>query len=391
MKSLVILASLMICLSGAYTTAMADEGSQIGKHGDEHAGKKGNHNTKLKQREEQQANKQTSSTLTQHTVGVQCGDILTEAGKYHLDTDLECTSSIQIKGSNVHLNMRGHSLTCIAESWQYPEPLGVPEEDRDVWIKGVNVNFNDFEDPSLEPVVHNVSITNGTIANCAQGISLYKTDRSRVARMNLTANVLDSSCCWARGLEVVQSNNNQIQHNTATNNSQGIALFFSTGNKLHKNDVVDNLQDGILLYESNGNKVTANQANANTYGIWIEGSSDNTVKGNKTMHNNQNGMILFGASNNNRVMGNEVSNNGSGISLAGLTVAGESIGIPIPADNLVKRNNAVANGDADLIEGYANFSDFTFSSFEIVPNSQCDNTWLNNNFETQIAALDCIN
>jgi parallel beta-helix repeat protein len=209
--------------------------------------------------------------------------------------------------------------------------------------------------------------------------------------MNFTGNVFDTECCWARGLEVVQSNNNQIAHNSASYNSQGIALFSSTGNRVHKNTTTDNLQDGILLVESNGNKVTANQSNGNTYGIWLEGSSDNTVKGNGTSHNSNDGIFLLGESNNNRLVANEVSNNATGIALAGITVAGDPIGLPVPADNLVKLNNVVGNSDIDVGEVNLDFSDFSFSSFEIVPNSQCDNTWLNNNFETQIGALDCIN
>jgi len=380
-RTAVLIHGALVCLVGTATIALAG-----GEHRDKrHAG-----HAKQSGKAPFELVGSQAPEPGRYSKSVYCGDVLSKPGYYRIETDLECTASIRITSSNVHLDFAGHSLTCMAEAWEYPEPLGVPEEDRNVWVKGVKVNFNRFEDPALEPVVTGVRIQNGTIANCAQGISMYKADRSTVNNMTLKNNLLDSECCWARGMELVESHNGRLYRNTVTGNSQGIALFSSSGNTLAGNEIRNNLQDGILLFEGSGN-LTRNSSTGNIWGIWLEGSSDNTVAKNKAANNTDQGVVLLGQSTGNRITRNHADNNGStGMSTIGITVAGEAIGVPIPVDNYIKDNSVKGNAIIDIFEGTLEFSDLSFSTFEPIAGEQCSNTWLNNEFDTALAAADCV-
>ncbi len=297
-------------------------------------------------------------------VPVYCGDVLSTPGFYRLDSDLYCTSSIKIASSDIHLDFNRHSLTCNAQAWEYPDDLGVPEEDRDVWVKGINVNFNDADDPSLEPTVTNVHISNGTITNCQTGILLFKTEHSTVKNMTLRENLIDASCCSARGIETVDS---------------------------HKNAIVkNNSLDGIYLSESNANNLTLNVSSNNSWGVYLDRSSDNSISKNKTINNVDTGITLLSSSDRNRIVKNRANNNGTGILVIGVTVTGIPIGLPIPADNVLAKNTARNNDQADILEGNIDFSDFSFSDFDTVVGDECYNMWLQNSFGFSVAIDNCI-
>ena len=115
----------------------------------------------------------------------------------------------------------------------------------------------------------------------------------------------------------VESNNNVIQNNTASNNKYGIYLSSSSNNTVIDNTANSNNDYGIWLYSSSNNIVIGNIAYSNNdYGIWLSSSSNNTITGNIAESNNYEGIYLVSSSSN-TVIGNTVSDNMIGIYLTG--------------------------------------------------------------------------
>lgn len=315
---------------------------------------------------------------------VSCGDDLSKPGRYKLDRSLTCNKTIKITSSDVRFNLKGHSITCSSpEDWQYPpEADDTPEGDRNVWVKGITVNFVDV-DQRQDPV-RGVKIKNGTITKCAQGILLSDVEESTVKNMDLVGNTLSAECCGPRGMEMVNANNNRVANNRMTGNGLGLAVYLSDGNRVQNNELSDNFDTGLLLVESSGNVLRRNNTNRNGWGIWLEGSSDNTVTNNSSKNNGNEGILAFFGSDGNAILRNEFIDNTTGIVLLGLP----QFGLPVPADNVIKSNTALGNSDDDAAEIDVLFDDED-NIEEVVPDA-CSNTWARNTFDTVVGPENCI-
>ncbi len=313
---------------------------------------------------------------------VSCGDNLSKPGRYRLDGDLVCNATINITGSHIDFNLRGHSITCSGpEVWEYPaEAADTPPEDLNVWVKGITVNFVDVDQPQAD--VEDISIRNGSITNCWVGIQWSDVRDSRISNMNLSGNRLDAECCSSRGIETVRADGNRIVRNHLNGNGLGIGMFSSAGNLVARNQIEGNAADGIFLLDSAGNRVRRNDVGGNEWGIWLENSSDNTVAANSVYDNNQDGVLAIGLSDGNAIMRNELVDNNTGIILLGIP----EFGIPVPAGNVIRRNTALGS---ELDVGEFNIIDF-FGDFELVPPEECANTWMRNVFDTALGPENCI-
>ena len=94
-------------------------------------------------------------------VVTECGTILTEPGNYKLIDDLlDCPGNgIEIVGSDIVLNLHGYEIACA---------------DNDLEVGGVIVYS------TSEAMVRNVTIKNGYVSNCRDGIVLIQTEDSKV-------------------------------------------------------------------------------------------------------------------------------------------------------------------------------------------------------------------
>jgi parallel beta-helix repeat protein len=145
----------------------------------------------------------------------------------------------------------------------------------------------------------------------------------------------------------VESNNNIIRNNTASDNRIGINVYNRNNNTLIFNNVTNNTDYGIFIglsnaawsdnnyntinfnnasknrvgiyiKSSNNNSLSYNNASNNIFGIWLEQSSNNTLSGNIVTNNSVKGIYLDGGSDYSRIYNtnldsNIISNNSEGI------------------------------------------------------------------------------
>ena len=280
-----------------------------------------------------------------------CGAILSVPGDYKVTADLlVCPGSfaffgaITIVSSDVHLHMKGHQITC-------DDVDGVP-----------NVGI------TVVPGLSGVHIEHGSITGCDVGILMIATSQSKTDKMTLSGNLPDPVFGGGHGLFMDAGNDNTISNSQFSGNRLGIGMTDSSGNRVTNNEVTDNFASGMDLDTffgaSNGNQIVHNIFNGNgNGGISIVGNaSGNIVRGNTT---NENGLIGIGL-----------------VSIFGVP------GLPIPEGNVIKGNTALANGEADLVEAFLDFSVGFPPDF--IVSEPCRNDWQSNNFVSQIGPDMCI-
>ncbi|MDW7774823.1 MAG: NosD domain-containing protein [Methanosarcinales archaeon] len=146
---------------------------------------------------------------------------------------------------------------------------------------------------------------------------------------------------WLSAGIKVNSDNNIIKNNTASENYFGINVFYSNNNSLINNNIFSNTY-GVSLDDSINNSLNANNVSFNLLsGIILKNSNDNQLIGN-AISDNEFGIDLF-YSTNNGLQNNNVSSNGyHGIHL-------EHSGSNILSNNTMTGNlyNFMLEGDSD--------------------------------------------
>jgi|LGVF01.1.fsa_nt_gb parallel beta-helix repeat protein len=112
---------------------------------------------------------------------------------------------------------------------------------------------------------------------------------------------------WGEAGIKITSNDNSITNNNATNNVDGINLWYSGNNTLTCNNVTNNGDKGIDLHSSNNNTIMNNNVTNNMVGLYYSWSQNNTLIGNIIRNNNDDGIHLT-CSINNTITGNTVTN-----------------------------------------------------------------------------------
>ena len=161
-------------------------------------------------------------------------------------------------------------------------------------------------------------------------------------------------------INILSSSNIIITGNTITNNEIAIGFHSSISNQIEGNKIAGN-NVAILLYDaSNHNKIIDNNMTNNGNGIWSEFSPNpsnyNNIIGNNISENTNFG-ILLRSSSNDLVKGNNIANNDDGIFLSGSScqyntivdndIVNNNRGIYIggdPKHNKITRNNIANNG-----------------------------------------------
>jgi parallel beta-helix repeat protein len=148
----------------------------------------------------------------------------------------------------------------------------------------------------------NITIENLDLSNTYSGITIRKTENSKVSNNTVCNND------W-RGIQLYDSCNNRITGNNVCNNDDGIYLWGSSNNTITGNNVCNNNWHGIELYYSSNNTITDNDASNNNWrAIQLYDSCNNRITGNNVC-NNDDGIILWDSNNNNKIYLNNFINN----------------------------------------------------------------------------------
>lgn len=295
----------------------------------------------------------TGTALAGSQVISECGAVLTEPGNYRLANDLvDCPADgVFIDGSDISLDLKGHEISCADVT-----PLAA----------GVAVIGTE------EAVVSNVTVRNGRVSNCNDGIVFVFTENSKITKISSTGNRRFEG--WGgTGITVWLSNHNVIMKNrTFGNAGDGIFSGFSSGNVFKHNRSYDNFDGaGITAEAVSDSLFMCNHVSGNLDGINMQGPSD--------------GYPMF--STDNLLQGNYSSYNfGAGINMMGFKWDGWPYGADIPENNTIRLNIAEHNGYADFLEIY-----FDLVTWDVTlhPDETCLNTWEKNRFGTELGPAGC--
>jgi len=129
-------------------------------------------------------------------------------------------------------------------------------------------------DGGMSVTADGVYISGFTMKNFDVGVLLDHSSGSTIVDNIMTSNY------WA-GIELLESNGNDITGNIAFNNYYGMEVMYSSNNIID-NNIASNNEVGIHLhYGSENNNVISNTVTSNRHtGIWITGAGNNILKHN---------------------------------------------------------------------------------------------------------------
>ena len=288
----------------------------------------------------------------------ECGTVLTEPGNYKLANDLlDCPGNgVEIVGSDIVLNLKGYEISCA---------------ENDLEVAGIAIY-------SLsQAMITNVTVKNGHVSNCRDGIVVIQTEDSKVMNMTSTGNTQ-----WERepGVWVYGT---------------GITLWLSRNNVIMQNHTYGNATEGIGSWESSGNlfKHNTSTGNGNGWvgaGISLVDEDNSRILCNRT-HGNADGIMIQSSSSGNLLRGNLVSGNqNTGIGMMGYYWQDpdslQEYYYGMPSGNTIRSNIVESNPWIDLFEGYFDW----VSELLLNPDGICRNTWEKNQFGTEIGLPGCI-
>jgi parallel beta-helix repeat protein len=191
----------------------------------------------------------------------------------------------------------------------------------------------------------NVKIEHGTVQEFGNGVLLVNATGNKVAHLTVAHNTVGH-----RGIQLIGSSGNAIEHNRVFDVFDGIHLSGSDNNRIRHNDVHDNLASAIvLILGSDNNRVDHNKADDNpSWGI----TQDNASNGNRYEHNKVS---------NNQIAGIEPFNSAN-LVITKNKLTGNRIGIELfNTDNSLVKDNKI---DRSTVDGIHSFVGSTGNVFE---------------------------
>ena len=299
----------------------------------------------------------------------ECGTILTEPGNYKLVNDLlDCPGNgVEIYGSDITLNLHGHTISC----------------DNDLEVGGVGI-WPPLGSMDPDYIIRNVTVKNGHVSNCRDGIVLMQTEDSKVMHMTSSGNTkwerAPGVWVYGTGITVWLSRNNVIMHNhTYGNEGDGIGSWESGGNLFKHNTSTGNgtgssgSGSGISISSEENSRIVCNRIHGNADGIAVYwGATDNGSSGNL-------------------IRGNLVTDNQiTGIAFLGLywqdPDTDEEWYYAMASGNTIRSNIVEQQPWVDIFEAYWDFAGNLLPN----PDGICRNTWEKNQFGTELGVPGCI-
>lgn len=233
-------------------------------------------------------------TITQST----CPIVIDQPGTYLLTTDVgPCApgvDGIDISASNVTLQLAGHTITGTATAGTCDNAFGIS-----IFSSG--------------PMLTNVNVLGpGTINNFVLGFDAANSANSSVKFVKVNANCPDLG--FAEGIEIDPPGVHwTLQGNVVRgpgDSTAGIVLFQVNNNIVVQN----NVNDSFSFVDSSNNVIVNNTASDNDGGIFLItvtlGSNNNQVSANTTSNNGANGgLVITVGSGGNHISGNKSFNN----------------------------------------------------------------------------------
>ncbi len=135
----------------------------------------------------------------------------------------------------------------------------------------------------------NIVSHNDAKISCQGLIGLLPSDAIQL--MDSNDNIIEgntASDAWI-GIYLMHSHNNTVRENNAHGNDHGIASLGSNRNNIRENNASDNKEEGIgFLDGCTDNILTENTATGNAIGILLQDSNNNTIYLNDFINNEQN-------------------------------------------------------------------------------------------------------
>lgn len=245
------------------------------------------------------------------TNGLECGDEVTESVSLTHDL-IDCPGDgLVVRANGITIDLAGHTI------------------DGDGAGAGVRV----------PPGLGDVTITNGTITEFSEGVTLDSTTGNTVSRLNVNAT--------NRGINLANASGSLIEKNAVTTSVDGIRVngHGSDANVVRQNVVQGNVFGITVSDGADENLVDQNEVSGGNFGIALfSGAQETEVTRNDVFGNAVSGIQVQSSSNDALVSQNMVHENGEGI-LVDVDVSGA----------IVSRNQVIANaGDGIEIRGSNN-------------------------------------
>ena len=216
-----------------------------------------------------------------------CGQVITE--DVTLTSDLNCSNGdgLIVGASGITINMNGYSISSGDETGSQDPATNSGDE------TGAEARTADYDGSSgiLVANADNVAISGlGEISGFSRGVTFLGSSGGALTDVQLANNDI--------GAVVANSEGTEISRNTLTNNGIAVVSDSSNGGVTAFNQIVANLEEGILILGSSDNVVAANNMYGNgANGIYLDPMSEgnhidyNTVFGHETADlNNADGM-----------------------------------------------------------------------------------------------------
>ncbi|MCK4757266.1 MAG: right-handed parallel beta-helix repeat-containing protein [Thermoplasmata archaeon] len=159
------------------------------------------------------------------------------------------------------------------------------------------------------------------------------------------------------GLVLYNSHNGFIDNNVLDSNYHGMFIRESDNNVINNNIATSNSEDGIYFYDSNGNMITNNTVSDSTHGIRIASSITNTLRNNTML---ENGIYIDGGLQhwNTHIIDTSNTVNGKVVQYwkdqtGGTIPMGAGQVILANCNNVIVSNQNVSNGTAGIEVGFS--------------------------------------
>jgi hypothetical protein len=172
---------------------------------------------------------------------IDCGTVITVPGTYVLMRDLECSGmGVTIAGSNVTLDLAGHSITSTSSH---------PSRGAGVSVEG-----------NVDAVIHGVRVQNGAISGFETGIG---TSSARAVIENLTV----TSSRW--GVLAADGGSTRVQRSRLDGNAYGVMVLRGAAADLAHVDIRDSGEAAAWAWRATLHVASSSVAQSTAQGVGI--------------------------------------------------------------------------------------------------------------------------